>query len=203
MFHRQLGEPLTVGEEHRARNDGERSGTIPDQSGEGRLERGGASHGDGFYGETYGAGGGFGLVHGETRCRVSLVPKDRNARRVWHDDSHELESLAGELALNRGHSRDITARLPETRDKPELHRITAGGHHDGNGRGRPLRGDRGVRPSRDDEIHLKADELRSKLRKSVVVALRPTWLKANPNPKITERRTGWEFVETERPPVRS
>src|SRR3989442_518698 len=72
MFHRQLGEPLTVGEEHRARNDGERSGTIPDQSGEGRLERGGASHGDGFYGETYGAGGGFGLVHSEPRRAASF-----------------------------------------------------------------------------------------------------------------------------------
>src|SRR3989442_8444689 len=128
MFHRQLGEPLTVGEEHRARNDVERSGTIPDQSGEGRLELGGASHGDGFYGETYGAGGGFGLVHGETRSRVSLVPKDRNARRVWHDDSHELESLAGELALNRGHSRDITARLPETRSEEHTSELQSRPH---------------------------------------------------------------------------
>ncbi len=31
----------------------------------------------------------------------------------------------------------------------------------------------------------------------------PTRDRSNPNPKITERRTGWEFVETERPPVRS
>src|SRR2546427_132564 len=94
MFHRQLGEPLTVGEEHRARNDVERSGTIPGQSGEGRLERGGASHGDGFYGETY-------LTADELRSKlgkpvvVALRPTCLKAK-AWPFHVPELPQLLAE-----------------------------------------------------------------------------------------------------------
>jgi hypothetical protein len=113
------------------------------------------------------------VVYAETVSPIPLVQHDCDAGRAWRYVPQKLESLAGQFPVHGGHSREIAAGLAKAGSNTDRHRIRSTGHHNGDGRGGPLRSSRGVRSSRDDEVHLEADELGGNLVDLIVIAMSP------------------------------
>jgi hypothetical protein len=96
--------------------------------------------------------------------------EQRNHADVWNEFARELKSLRAETRTDESYACDIAARPVETGDKAGLDRIEGPDEHNGNCRGRRLRGECCGRRQRRDHVYLSGHEFGCKCGQSIVLA---------------------------------
>ena len=112
--------------------------------------------------------------------RISRVDQESDRPHLRQQLAQQLEPLRGHGIAQPADPRHVSARTIKAGHQAELHRVAAGGKHDGNDRRRSLGGNarRGDAGGGDDR-NLTTDQIGGKRRQIVILALRPAILDRN------------------------